>query len=235
MRHLCGVHAIRLGVALLLAHIAGHHLILADLLQRASFRLRHQERHKESQPIHRRQQPQRRLQPGIVLHVQEAERANDAASLAPRCTEPVAERAVLCRVHLCGQDERGGVRTPVGKEEREAVDGHERAVSVEVVEVASENGHEQCHEEEAHELDVTTAHVLDGGDGEPVARHGGRQGDDGLCTCSEVCLACNGHGVVGGQPADGREHGRLGEVLRVERNIQQEPARSSTQQREPVA
>lgn len=104
----------------------------------------------------------------------------------------MARRPQPCGEKLCGDDESGGIRPEVGKEERKGVENKERDVvsstvfavaarlASEVVVDVCDGEHKECHEEEPRELDDPTAHDVDQRHGEPVAGHGGAECDQTL-------------------------------------------------------
>ena len=120
----------------------------------------------------------------VLRGVKETEGADDGTSLAEGGTDSVGGASDGGREDLGRVDEGGGVGTPVGEEEGEAVENQEtrHVLGHPVVPVAGEEGEEGGHEEEAHHLDLPAAHVLDGENSHPVARNDGSESHDSLST-----------------------------------------------------
>ena len=139
----------------------------------------------------------------------------------------MARRAQVRREDLRRQDEGGAVGPEVGEEEGEGVHEHQPYPPPGADEAVVEGGddeHEAHHHGEAQELDGLAADDVDEGDGEPVARQGAAERDDGVRAADAVGLLEGAHGARPCDPLDVAEDLLLEDVLGVEDDVQHEPA-----------
>lgn len=97
-----------------------------------------------------------------------------------------------------------------------------------------DDSHEERHEEEPLELDDFAADEVDGGHGDPVARDGGAEGDEGggAGAVPHLLERVDGGGVW--SPPDGGEDVFLEQILGVEGDVQEEPRAGAPEELQPV-
>ncbi|KAF7075536.1 hypothetical protein CFC21_080307 [Triticum aestivum] len=173
----------------------------------------------------------------VLRQVQEPERPNDGPQLPGGGGDAVARRPEPRREDLRRHDEGGGVGPEVGEEEGERVQHHEPDVVPRrrpVVVREGEAQHEDGHEEEAAQLDPEPPDPVDQRHREPVARHRAAERDERLRARDAVHLLEGAHLLGLGDQVDRREDVLLEQVLRVEGDVEQEPAGGRAEEVQPV-
>lgn len=124
--------------------------------------------------------------------------ADDGADLARGGRDTVGRGPVARREHLARHDEGGGVGAEVEEELGQDIDDQEAVLVVCGDPVVGEaHDHEEDGEDdEAHHLDRLAAKGIDGGDSNPVARHGAGQ-DNNEVADGSVEQDLVGAGVLG--------------------------------------
>lgn len=167
--------------------------------------------------------------------VQESEGPHNGTGLSCSRRDPMAGTPQPCGEELGRHDEGGRVGSEVGEEEGEGIQHDERCVTFEVVVIQGQDEHEEGHEEEAAQLDDPSADDVHKGNCEPVAGHGGAEGDESLRARYSENFLERTHCFGRWEPADGREHVLLEQVLGVEGYVEEEPCAGGAEELQTVS
>lgn len=99
-----------------------------------------------------------------------------------------------------------------------------------MVVVKGQYEHEECHEEETHELDYPAPNYINEGNSEPVPRDSGAKCKQCLCPADPENLLQSTHGLPRWQPAHSCVDVLLEQVLAVECNVKQKPGTRGSQE-----
>ncbi|PON62620.1 hypothetical protein PanWU01x14_137350 [Parasponia andersonii] len=137
------------------------------------------------------------------------------------------------RENLRWHDECGGVRPKIREEEGQRVQQHEPNSVVLVSPVVVRNcqsKHEHCHEEETHQLNSKSSHLVNESHCKPVARHSTAESNKSLSSGNLVNFLKGIHGLCRRDPSNGTEDVLLEQILTVESDVKQEPSTSGSKQ-----